>query len=95
MGKNRFNHNIKRLKYTDNTHLYRTTFEIKLIDGQLPAAGFYTVAVSASPKAPHNADKRFFLVTKSVEVKVTTQASISDLQIGVADRDQSAPKLTK
>jgi len=72
-----------------------TTFEIKLIDGQLPAAGFYTVAVSASPKAPHNADKRFFLVTKSVEVKVTTQASISDLQIGVADRDQSAPKLTK
>lgn len=68
-----------------------TTHEIKLVESQ-PAAGFYTVVVSATPKT---ADKRFFLVVNSVEVKVTTQATITDLEIGVADRDQAAPKLTK
>jgi oligosaccharyltransferase complex subunit delta (ribophorin II) len=75
-----------------------STFELKLIEGQQQAAasaGFYTLALSASPKAPANADKRFFLVVKTVEVKLTTQVSLVDLQIGVADRDTSAPKLTK
>lgn len=74
----------------------RTTYELKLIEGQqLPAAGFYTIVVAATPKGAQAADKRFFLVAKSVEVKVTTQASIADFQIGVADRDQTAPKLTR
>ena len=68
-----------------------TTHELKLIENQ-PAAGFYNIIVSAAPKA---ADKRFFLVVNSVEVKVTTQASITDLEIGAGDRDQATPKLTK
>jgi oligosaccharyltransferase complex subunit delta (ribophorin II) len=73
-----------------------STFELKLIDAaQQPSAGFYTIVVTATPKGPHVSDKRFFLVANSVEVKVTTQISIADLQLGVADRDQAAPKLTK
>lgn len=73
-----------------------STYEIKLVDAQQPpSAGFYSIAVNVAPKAPANADKRFFLVVKSVEVKLTTQANVADIQIGVADRDQSAPKLQK
>jgi oligosaccharyltransferase complex subunit delta (ribophorin II) len=51
------------------------------------------VVVTASPK--DKTVKRFFLLQNSVEVKVTTLATIVDLQLGIADRDQSAPKLTK
>lgn len=68
-----------------------STYELKLVDGQQPEAGFYTIVVSATPKT---ADKKFFLVVNSVEVKVTTQATVAGLQLGVADRDQTAPKLT-
>lgn len=69
-----------------------TTYELKLVEKQ-PDADFYTVAISVSPKAPANNDKRFFLVVKSVLVKATTMMSVSDVQIGVGDRDQGLPKL--
>lgn len=71
-----------------------TTYELKLVEQQ-PAADFYTVVVSVSPKAPAQNDKRFFLVDNKVEVKVATVASVVEVQLGVADRDQSTPKLTK
>lgn len=71
-----------------------TTYELKLVEQQ-PEADFYTVAVSVSPQAPANNDKRFFLVVSSVLVKVTTVVSVSDLQIGVGDRDQGLPKLAR
>ena len=70
----------------------RTTFELKLVEQQVPKADFYTVNLAIVPKV---ADKRFFLLQNDVEVKVTTVASVSDVELGVADRDQSTPKLTK
>lgn len=69
-----------------------TTYELKLVEQQ-PAADFYTVVVLVSPKPPAQNDKRFFLVDNKVQVKVSTVASISDVQIGVGDRDQGLPKL--
>jgi hypothetical protein len=70
-----------------------TTFELKVIDKEQKPADYYEITVSAAPKA--GADKRFFLVEKSVNVKITTVADVADILIGVADRDQSAPKLSK
>ena len=70
-----------------------TTFELKLIDKEQKPADYYEITVSAAPKA--GADKRFFLVEKTVNVKITTVADVTDIQIGVADRDQSTPKLAK
>ena len=75
-------------KSSDNT-----MFELKLIDKEQKPADYYEITVSASPKA--GADKRFFLVEKTVSVKITTVADVADIQIGVADRDQSTPKLVK
>lgn len=73
-----------------------STFELKLIEQTQPAPGFYVVAVNAVAKpasATVNA-KIFFLVDNQFEVKVTTQVALSDVNIGVGDRDQSIPKLT-
>lgn len=70
-----------------------TTFELKLIDKEPKPADFYTIAVNVAPKAAE--DKRFFLAEKTVSVKITTQADVADIQVGVADRDQSTPKLVK
>jgi hypothetical protein len=70
-----------------------TTFELKVIDKEQKPADYYEITVSATPKV--GADKRFFLVEKSVNVKITTVADVTDIQIGVADRDQSTPKLSK
>ncbi|CAF0949106.1 unnamed protein product [Brachionus calyciflorus] len=69
-----------------------TTYELKLVEQQ-PTADFYTVLVSVTPKAPANNDKRFYLVDNKVLVKVSTVASVSDVQIGTGDRDQGLPKL--
>ena len=75
-----------------STVVGRTTFELKLVEQTVPKADFYTVNLAIVPKV---ADKRFYLLQSDVEVKVTTVASVSDIEIGVADRDQSAPKLSK
>ncbi len=57
-----------------------------------PARGFYTMSISV---VPAKADKRFIGTTGAeVEVKVTTQVAIENVEIGVADRDQSAPPKT-
>ena len=69
-----------------------TTYELKLVEQQ-PVADFYSVVVVVSPKPPAQADKRFFLVNNKVDVKVSTVASVSDVQIGVGDRVQALPKL--
>ena len=70
-----------------------TTFELKLIDKEQKAADYYEITVSVVPKSI--TDKRFFLIEKTVSVKITTLADVTDIQIGVADRDQSTPKLVK
>jgi len=72
-----------------------STYEIKLIDSasQSLAADFYQVVVSVTPKQA--GEKRFFLVQTSFEVKVATVISVTDVNVGVADRDQSTPKLAK
>ena len=70
-----------------------STFELKLVDKEQKPADFYTIIVNAVPKS--GADKRFFLVDTSVSVKISTQVDVVDIQIGVADRDQSTPKLAK
>lgn len=68
----------------------RTSFSVKLVDGnQKLSSGFYDVVVSL------NADKKFFLSKNSVEVKVTTKISVTDVNLGVSDRDTSQPKLSK
>jgi len=71
----------------------RTTFEAKLIESnQQPTAGFYTLAVNLLVKADQ---KQLFLVQNKVDLKVTTSASLVDVQLGVSDRESNAPKLTK
>lgn len=67
----------------------RTSFDVKLVDGQQLVPGFYAVTVGL------NADKKFFLTKKSVEVKVTTKVDLSDVSMSVSDRDTSSPKLEK
>ena len=71
-----------------------TTFELKLIDKEQKPADYYEISISVVPKAAGDS-KRFFLVEKTVSVKITTQVDVTDILIGVADRDQSAPKLVK
>lgn len=69
-----------------------TTFELKLVEQTEPIADFYLVVLNIVPKV---ADKRFYLLENTVEVKATTKISINDIEAGIADRDQSAPKLNK
>jgi len=59
-----------------------------------PARGFYKISISSNPQQP---DKRLIGTTGAeVEVKVTTQVTIENVEIGVADKDQStAAKTTK
>lgn len=69
----------------------RTTFDVKLLESNVqPAAGFYSLTVNLILK-----DKQYFLVQNKVDIKVATQASLVDVQLGVSDRDQTAPKLTR
>lgn len=68
-----------------------TTFELKLIDSSKKlVADFYKVKINVTPKS-----SQFFLLKSEVDVKATAQVTITDFQIGTADRDQSNPKLTK
>jgi len=71
----------------------RTTFDVKLLEqNQQPAAGFYKVTVNLLLKA---GEKQFFLVDNKVDVKVATTVSLVDVQLGVTDREQASPKLTR
>jgi len=68
----------------------RTSFNVKLVEENKQLnSGFYDVVCSL------NADKKYFLKTNSVEVKVTTKISVTDVNLGVSDRDTSQPKLVK
>jgi hypothetical protein len=71
---------------------------LKLIEQQQPSPDFYFVNVKATPKASGDkaaAPVQFFLVESRFEVKVTTVIALADVNVGVADRDQSNPKLYK
>lgn len=69
-----------------------TTFEISLLNAAVPkAADFYDVTISATAKASTNT----FLVSQTVNVKITCQVDLVDVQVGLVDRDQSNPKLQK
>jgi len=71
----------------------RTTFDVKLLEpNQQPAAGFYKLTINLLLKA---GEKQFFLVDNKVDVKVVTTVSLVDVQLGVSDREQASPKLTK
>ncbi len=59
---------------------------------QQPAAGFYKLTINLLLKA---GEKQFFLVDNKVDVKVVTTVSLVDVQLGVSDREQASPKLTK
>ena len=59
---------------------------------QQPAAGFYKVSVNLLLKA---GEKQFFLVDNKVDVKVVTTANLVDVHLGVSDREQPSPKLTR
>ena len=70
-----------------------TSFEFALFEaGQQAPADFYVVTLSANAQP---ADKRFFLLNNKFQVKVSNAISVVDVQVGVADRDQSTPKLVK
>lgn len=68
----------------------RTSFSVELAGKNAELApGFYTVNCGL------NADKKFFMPAKSVEVKVTTQVSVNDVSLAVTDRDTTQPKFEK
>lgn len=59
-----------------------------------PACGFYNIALMVEHSKP---DKRFLGTSLAeVEVKVTTQVVLENVEIGVADKEQTAsPRTTK
>ncbi|XP_076083162.1 dolichyl-diphosphooligosaccharide--protein glycosyltransferase subunit 2-like isoform X1 [Mytilus galloprovincialis] len=66
-------------------------YEINFMESK-PAPGFYRLTISATPK---KADKRFLGTSGAfVEVKVTTQVSIENVEIGIADKDQTTASRT-
>jgi len=87
----------------DAVVMSKTPFVASQADGSLyeldfmsvkPAHGFYKITVNVSPSTP---DKRLIGTQGAeVEIKVTTQVSIEDVEIGVADKEQAqAAKTTK
>ncbi|CAC5388107.1 SWP1 [Mytilus coruscus] len=66
-------------------------YEINFMESK-PAPGFYRLTISATPK---KADKRLLGTSGAyVEVKVTTQVSIENVEIGIADKDQTTASRT-
>lgn len=69
------------------------SFDLRLVEpNQKVVTDFYLVTVTIQSKP---ASKKYFLVQNKFEVKLTTQITVADVQVGVADRDHSAPKLVK
>ena len=68
----------------------RSVFELKLFDNQKAASNVVKLAL-AQPEA----STKYFLLQKQVEVKVAATVSLADVQLGAADRDQTAPALKK
>ena len=70
-----------------------TSYEVNLMASK-PAKGFYELTVTASPNKPNN--KLIGNEGAKLVVKVLGSASIENVEIGVADSDQStAAKLTQ
>ncbi|KAH3710333.1 hypothetical protein DPMN_069810, partial [Dreissena polymorpha] len=78
--------NKKQFKDTSDESLFEMDFM-----ANKPSSGFYKVTVSVTPA---KADARLIGTSgAAVTVKVTTQVSLDNVEIGVADKDQaSAPK---
>ena len=59
-----------------------------------PARGFYRIVLSLVPDSP---DSRLIGTSGAeIEVKVITQIAVEKVEIGVADKEQSAPsRMTK
>ncbi|XP_062570378.1 dolichyl-diphosphooligosaccharide--protein glycosyltransferase subunit 2-like [Saccostrea cucullata] len=70
-----------------------STYELNFMQAK-PVRGFYKLTISAKPSKE---DKKLLGLTGAqVEVKVTTQVSIENAEIGIADRDQTtAARTTK
>ncbi|XP_029636206.1 dolichyl-diphosphooligosaccharide--protein glycosyltransferase subunit 2 [Octopus sinensis] len=71
----------------------KALYELNFLQNK-PTRGFYKIIVSAAPTKP---DKRFIGITGAeVQVKVTTHVSLENIEIGVADKDQTtATRTTK
>ncbi|XP_076457036.1 dolichyl-diphosphooligosaccharide--protein glycosyltransferase subunit 2-like [Babylonia areolata] len=71
----------------------KSQYELNFMEAK-PARGFYRLTVSVAPK---KADSRLIGITGAeVEVKVTTKVSVENVEIGVADKDQTvAARTTK
>nr|XP_022292604.1 dolichyl-diphosphooligosaccharide--protein glycosyltransferase subunit 2-like isoform X1 [Crassostrea virginica] len=70
-----------------------STYELNFMQSK-PVRGFYKLTISAKPSKE---DKKLLGLTGAeVDVKVTTQVSIENVEIGVADKDQTtAARTTK
>jgi oligosaccharyltransferase complex subunit delta (ribophorin II) len=68
-------------------------YELDFLEAK-PACGFYAITVSVSPQTK---DSRLIGTSGAeVRVKVTTKVSIENVELGVADKDQStAPRMTR
>ncbi|KAI0208719.1 Dolichyl-diphosphooligosaccharide--protein glycosyltransferase subunit 2 [Lamellibrachia satsuma] len=68
-------------------------YELDFLEAK-PACGFYAITVSVSPQTK---DLRLIGTSGSeVRVKVTTKVSIENVELGVADKDQTtAPRMTR
>ncbi|KAL8582854.1 hypothetical protein ACOMHN_042687 [Nucella lapillus] len=69
----------------------KSQYDLNFMEAK-PARGFYRLIVSVTPK---KADSRLIGTTGAeVEVKVTTKVSVENVEIGVADKDQTAAART-
>ena len=68
-----------------------TLYELRLHDSTTEnQAGFYTIVLNIKTTV---ADKRLIVLNNRFEVKFLRDLEVSDLQIGVADREQTQPAL--
>lgn len=82
----------KKLSFTPKSS-DRSTFQVALIEqNQQVVPEFYMVTVELNLKPE---EKHFFLTQNKVEIKVTTVVEVTDVSLGVSDRDASNPTLNK
>ena len=68
-----------------------TLYELRLLDSTTEnQAGFYTIVLNVKPTV---ADKRLIVLNNKFEVKFLRELEVQDVQIGVADREQTQPNL--
>ncbi|GFN95846.1 dolichyl-diphosphooligosaccharide--protein glycosyltransferase subunit 2 [Plakobranchus ocellatus] len=69
----------------------KSLFELNFLQAK-PAKGFYKLTINVSPKQPNS--KLLGTAGAEVSVKVTTQVSVENVELGVADKDQATAART-